>query len=147
MMIAPQSHLSRGNLGFLLAKAMQRWNEHLYEGFCAAGFSQVRPSFGAILLPLFEQDGLRMGELASRARLSKQNMTSMVRLVERNGLIKRRADPEDGRAMRVFLTPSAQRFRPVAEAVLAKLETAAMQVSSDEELEIVRRWLGRFAAH
>jgi hypothetical protein len=39
--------------------------------FVAAGFPDVRPSHGSILLPLFEEDGLRMGELAARARLSK----------------------------------------------------------------------------
>ena len=51
---------TRENLGFLLAKASQRWNELLYERFVAAGFPDVRPSYGSILLPLFEEDGLRM---------------------------------------------------------------------------------------
>ena len=53
---------TRENLGFLLAKASQRWNELLYERLVAAGFPDVRPSYGSILLPLFEEDGLRMGE-------------------------------------------------------------------------------------
>ena len=61
---------TREDLGFLLAKASQRWNELLYDRFVAAGFPDVRPSYGSILLPLFEEDGLRMGELAARARLS-----------------------------------------------------------------------------
>src|SRR5438552_1011992 len=47
-----------GNLGFLLAKASQRWNELLTERFAQHGFSEVRPSYGSVLLPLFEQDGL-----------------------------------------------------------------------------------------
>ena len=89
---------TRDDLGFLLAKASQRWNELLYERFAAAGYPEVRPSYGSILLPLFEEDGLRMGQLAARARLSKQTMTTMVRLLERDGLVERRADPADGRA-------------------------------------------------
>jgi hypothetical protein len=44
----------------------------------------VRPSYGSILVPLFEEDALHMGELARRARLSKQTMTTMVRLLERD---------------------------------------------------------------
>ena len=52
---------TRENLGFLLAKASQRWNELLHERFVAAGYPEVRPSYGSILLPLFEEDGLRMG--------------------------------------------------------------------------------------
>ena len=78
--------MDRDDLGFLLAKATQHWNELLMERFRAAGWSEVRPSYGSILVPLFEEDGLRMGELARRARLSKQTMTTMVRLLERDGV-------------------------------------------------------------
>lgn len=113
---------TRENLGFLLAKASQRWNELLYQRFAATGYPEVRPSYGSLLLPLFEEDGLRMGELAARARLSKQTMTTMVRLLERDGLVERRADPSDGRASLVFLTEHARNFRPVAAATLAELD-------------------------
>jgi hypothetical protein len=56
------------SLGFLLAKASQRWNELLSDGFAAHGFGQVRASYGSVLLPLWDEDGLRMGTLAARAR-------------------------------------------------------------------------------
>jgi hypothetical protein len=41
---------TRENLGFLLARASQRWNELLHELFAAAGYPEVRPSYGSILL-------------------------------------------------------------------------------------------------
>src|SRR5918999_554174 len=113
---------TRANLGFLLAKASQRWNELLYEQFVARGYAEVRPAYGSILLPLFEEDGLRMGELARRARLSKQTMTTMVRLLEREGLVRRDSDPEHGRAIRIYLTERSRDFRPVAEDVLRQLD-------------------------
>src|SRR3990172_8863527 len=116
------SRLTRDNLGFLLAKASQRWNELLFERFKAAGFGEVRPSYGSVLMPLFEEDGLRMGELARRARLSKQTMTTLVRLAERDGLVTRSRDPDDARAFRVRLTPRAREVEPVAERVLAELD-------------------------
>ena len=71
------SALTQNNLGFLLAKGSQRWNELLRERFVAAGFPEVRPAYGSLLIPLYEEDGLRQGELARRARLSKQTMTTM----------------------------------------------------------------------
>ena len=114
--------LTRRNLGFVLAKASQRWNELLYERFAAAGFAEVRPSYGSILIPLFEEDGLRIGEVARRARLSKQTLTTMVRLLERDGLVERQPDPADGRAALLFLTPRARSFRPIAEQVLSELD-------------------------
>jgi DNA-binding MarR family transcriptional regulator len=111
-----------GNLGFLLAKASQRWNEMLAERFRELGFAEVRPSYGSVLLPLFEQDGLRMGEIGRRARLSKQTMTTLVRLCERDGLVQRRRDPGDGRAFRVCLTDRGRELKPVTDAILHELD-------------------------
>ena len=113
---------SRESLGFLLAKASQRWNELLYARFVERGYAEVRPAYGSILLPLFEEDGLRIGELGRRALLAKQTMTTMVRQLERNGLVSLEPDPDDGRAMRVHLTPRARGFRSVAEEALAELD-------------------------
>src|SRR5919204_7064768 len=112
---------ARDNLGYLLAKASQRWNELLYERFRARGWGDVRPSFGSVLLPLFEEDGLRMGELARRSRLSKQTMTTLVPLVERAELVSRERDTDDGRALLVNLTDRGRRFAPVAAEVVAEL--------------------------
>jgi DNA-binding MarR family transcriptional regulator len=116
------SRATRENLGFLLAKASQRWNELLYAAFCRAGFRDIRPAHGSILLPLFEEDGLRMGELARRSGLSKQAMTTLARVMERRKLIARRRDPGDARASRVYLTPRTCRFQGVVEGILRGLD-------------------------
>jgi DNA-binding MarR family transcriptional regulator len=68
---------------------------------------------------------LRLGEVARRARLNKQTLTTMVRLLERDGLVERRADPRDGRATLVFLTTRAGAFRPIAEQTLRELARLA----------------------
>src|ERR671937_208543 len=132
---------TRDNPGFLLAKAAQRWNELLAERFDRGGFPEVRPSYGSLLVPLFEEDGLRMGELAARARLSKQTMTTMVRLLERRGLVRREPDPHDGRAFRIVLTDRARRFEPVAERTLEELATLAQQRFGDRRLASVKHAL------
>jgi MarR family transcriptional regulator, organic hydroperoxide resistance regulator len=114
--------VSRDNLGFLLAKASQRWNELLYAGFVEAGFPEVRASYGSVLVPLFEEDGLRMGEIAARSRLSKQTMTTLVRLTERAGLTIREKDPSDGRAAQIYLSARGRQLAPVAERVVGDME-------------------------
>jgi DNA-binding MarR family transcriptional regulator len=134
-------HATRENLGYLLAKASQRWNELLQEGFAAAGFPEVKASYGSVLIPLFEEDGLRIGEIARRARLSKQTMTTMVRLCERDELVERRPDPDDRRATRVHLTAKAKRFEPRAEEVLATLEGQADSLLEPRERDVLRRSL------
>jgi DNA-binding MarR family transcriptional regulator len=113
---------STDHLGFLLAKASQRWNQLLAEAFSEHGFPQVRPAYGSILLPLFEEDGQRMLTLAHRARLPKQTMTTLIRQMDRDDLIRREPDAADARAMRVWLTRTARDFQHVAEECLADLD-------------------------
>jgi DNA-binding MarR family transcriptional regulator len=132
---------TRENLGYLLAKATQRWNELLQAEFVREGFPEVRPSYGSVLIPLFEADGLRMGELAARARLAKQTMTTLVRLTERDGLVRRERDPEDGRAFRILLTDRARLFEPVAERVLARLDARAQRCLLPGEREVLTKSL------
>jgi DNA-binding MarR family transcriptional regulator len=127
------------NIGFLLAKASQRWNELLSAEFASAGFPEVRAAYGSLLVPLFEEEGLRQGELARRSRLSKQTLTTMARALEGDGLIERRPDPSDARAMLVYLTPRARGLRPVAQRILARLDTrVAVATGSRGRAELVR---------
>jgi DNA-binding MarR family transcriptional regulator len=130
-------HATTANLGFLLAKAGQRWNELLLERFAAAGFPEVRASYGSVLVPLFEEDGLRMSELAGRSGLSKQAMTTLVRSVEDAGLVARVRDADDGRAFVVSLTARGNELRPVADQVLAELAARARARLSETELRIL----------
>ena len=131
--------VTRHDLGFLLAKASQQWNTLLSEEFRVAGYGDVRPSFGSVLVPLFEEDELRMGELARRAHLSKQTMTTMVRILERERLVRRERDPDDGRAIRIVLTPRARQFEPVAERTLAELGAIARDRIGERRLAALKR--------
>lgn len=135
------SKLTRDNLGYLLARASRQWNEILYEMFHREGVMHMRPSHGAVLVPLYEEDDLRLGELAMRSGLSKQTMTTLIRKVEKNGLVTRRPDPEDGRAVKVLLTPKGRRLRTIVERIVGKLEKIATASQSDETMENVRTWL------
>jgi len=133
--------LDTGNLGFLLAKASQHWNELLAERFSERGFAEVRPSYGSVLLPLLEEDGLRIGQIAERARLSKQTMTTMVRLCERDGLVCRERDPDDARAFRIHLTERAKDFRPVARQVLRELDRKVLAALGERQKKALSRAL------
>lgn len=110
------------NVGFLLAKASQRFNERLVERFAAAGFPEVRASYGSVLVPLFDRDGRRLGELATAARLSKQAMTGLVKRCETDGLVERHRDPLDGRAFNVRLTARGRALRSAADRILSELD-------------------------
>ena len=108
--------------GFLLAKASQRFNERLTARLAASGFPDVRPSYGSVLVPLFDGEPLRIGDIAATARLSKQAMTGLVRQCEEAGLVARERDPADGRAFRISLTDRGRALQAVAEAALDELD-------------------------
>jgi DNA-binding MarR family transcriptional regulator len=76
-----------------------------------------------------------MGELARRARLSKQTMTEMVRRLERDGLVERRRDPSDGRASLILLTPRSRAFEPIAARVLGELDRLVRHRIDDERVD------------
>jgi len=130
--------LTLDNLGFLLAKASQRFNERLSAALAEHGFTDVRPSYGSVLMPLFEQDGLRVGEIGLRARLSKQSMTRLVSDCERSGLVRRRRDEADGRAFRVELTARGRRLRAVAEGVLAELDDEVLAAVGPHDTDALK---------
>src|SRR5262249_47944314 len=116
------SAVTSTNVGFLLAKASQRFNELLGERFAEHGFGEVRPSFGSVLVPLFERDRRRLGEIGRAARLSQQAITGLVNECERAGLVARERDAEDRRAFRISLTARGRNLRAVAEEELAGLD-------------------------
>ena len=110
------------NVGFLLAQALQRVNALLMERFAQRGFPEARASYGSVLVPLFESDGLRLGELAAAARLSKQAMTGLVQRCEADGLVERERNADDGRAFTIRLSARGREFRDVADEVLTELD-------------------------
>jgi len=129
------------NIGFLLAKALQRWNVLLYEKFCEAEYGDVRPAYGSILIPLFEEDGLQIGELARRARLSKQTMTTLLKLMEERGLVSRQRDQKDARASRIYLTEYGLQFKSVAFRVLEEMDELVSKQLSNRDISVLRRCL------
>jgi DNA-binding MarR family transcriptional regulator len=137
--------ITRIDLGFLLAQASRRWNEILADAFSDAGYGGVRPAFGSVLVPLFEEEGLRIGELAEQSHLAKQTMTTMVRTVERAGLVESRPDPTDGRATRVYLTPRGRSLQPIAARTVARLEDRVAVRLGERRMAALRASLSQIA--
>lgn len=120
--------------------------------------SRLRTTFG-ITLPRFDlmaqlerhPDGLRMGELSKRMMVTGGNVTGIADQLEREELVVRVPDPQDGRAYMVKLTPRgravfaemaavhegwvADLFRdiPAADkaAMIALLDTMKRQLNDD----------------
>lgn len=69
----------------------------------------LTPQQGQLLCVLMGQP-YGMSELGPMLGLAKSSLTGLVDRTERNGLVRREADPQDTRAVRVALTPRGSRL-------------------------------------
>ncbi len=98
----------RVELGGLLDECAERWRARLVESALQAGFPGVTATTCRVLAPLFEEDGLPISEVGLRAGLAKSSMTTIVRGLERRGLVALERDDDDHRVTRLRLTARAR---------------------------------------
>ena len=101
-----------GHLISLAARAFERLSE-----------LRLKPvGFGVGYLPVLvaikENKAQSQRDLARFARVEQPSMAQMLARMERDGLIRRTPDPNDGRSSRIMLTKLAQAQLPEACAVL-----------------------------
>ncbi|MDX1624172.1 MAG: MarR family transcriptional regulator [Gemmatimonadota bacterium] len=94
----------RFELGELFDRCAERWRARLVQGCRRAGFSEVSATTCQVLRPLFEEDGLPISEVGARAGLAKSSMTTIVRGLVDDGLVRVEQDGEDHRVKRLRLT-------------------------------------------
>lgn len=61
-----------------------------------------------VLFALLEEDGSTLKEIGTKAQIDSSSMTVLVDKLENEGYLERRLDPQDRRAIRVFLTPKGR---------------------------------------
>jgi DNA-binding MarR family transcriptional regulator len=121
------------HLGRLLAQALRDR---------IAGLGVVPGQF-AQLLALYEQDGLTQAELCQRVRIEQPTMANTLNRMERDALIRRVPDPNDGRRARVMLTPRARRLQPTLAAAARSVNADATRGLNDHEVDACMATLAR----
>ena len=79
----------------------------------------------AVLLRLERREGLKQSDLAEALDLQPITLTRLVDRLCGNGLIERRADPNDRRAKLLYLTPAA---RPLLDRIADRIEELSQTV-------------------
>lgn len=96
-----------------------------------------------ILRALYERDGQHASELAHAVGRAATSFTPNLDKLQDKGLVERRPDPSDRRAVHIFLTESAQKHR---EEVMDSAEQIDLQLNamfSEGELELFHTILAR----
>src|SRR3546814_13833257 len=107
-------------------------------GFARLSEARLKPlGFGVGHLPVLValQDGRAstQRDLARFARIEQPPMAQMLARMERDGLIRRATDPDDGRSSRITLTKAAEARLPDASAVLLRGNRREMANSHESE--------------
>jgi DNA-binding MarR family transcriptional regulator len=84
---------------------------------------------------------LPAGELSTRMHITSGTMTSVLDTLERNGYIRRQADPGDRRRVLIDITPAAQALLDRVLPEVQQLVTAVMSALDDQALHALRHHL------
>lgn len=103
----------------------------------------------AILLLLWEEDGLTQAELGRRAAVEQPTIANTLARMERDGLIRRQPDPMDRRRAFIHLTERARALEaPLTEAARTVLDRAAVGISAADQAVLLaglRRMIANLA--
>jgi DNA-binding MarR family transcriptional regulator len=115
--------------GFLLWQATRRWQRELGAALKPLDLTHVQ---FVLLASIWWLDKPTQRELADQATTDPMMTSQVVRVLERRGLVERRADPADGRVRRLHAT---RRGRDLARRAIEVVETAdaAFFASVDSE--------------
>ncbi|WP_439407899.1 MarR family winged helix-turn-helix transcriptional regulator [Bradyrhizobium sp. DASA03076] len=103
--------------------------------------NEVTPAQAGLLFILSKQDGVLMGEAGAALDLGPAGISGLVDRSAAAKLVERRADREDGRAFRVWLTPKGRTVLAQARADTAAINAALTEGFTSAEIDIVARWL------
>ncbi len=93
------------------------------------------------LLPLWEQDGMNLTELAKRLCVQQATISRMLERIEISGLVTRVKDPEDGRVSLVYLTQEGRDLLQPIMNLWEEVESVMMKDFTFEERLLFRRLL------
>jgi DNA-binding MarR family transcriptional regulator len=132
-----KSEAKHHRLIYLLSVAQRR----LQRWMAVQPTSEVTPAQAGLLFILGRQDGILMGEAGTGLDLGPAGISGLVDRSAAAGLVTRRADREDGRAWRVWLTPKGRLALSQAKASAASINAALADGFTTAEIDIVARWL------
>jgi len=135
-----ESRIVEETIGYLLAKVCRAHRANV--GGVLAGVG-LHVGQEMVLLELWEEDGLRGGELAERLGVEPPTITRMLRRMEGCGFVERRPDPADARSFRVYLTERGRSLEVPVARCWEEVEKRTLAGMTPKEKALFRRLLVR----
>jgi len=97
----------------------------------------------SMVFPYLDVEGIRQADLARRLGITRQSTQTLVRGLERKGLIELVDATTDGRSKLVMLTHEGRRSIPLALTIFEELEAALEERIGSDEVAQLRATLTR----
>jgi len=124
-------------------RQMRRWIARRGAGHDGADPSarDISAPAAGVLLHLAHHPGATIGDVTAALQTSPAGTSGLLARMERADLVRRRADPDDRRTVRLDLTPAGTAALDDVRAALAELNDRLTDGFSPDELATVARWL------
>ena len=101
----------------------------------------ITPDQFRLLSHLWENDGLQQSELAICTNRNRANITRIIDILERKGIVERKDDPDDRRVYRIYLTDKGKSLREeTAQCAMQSIDDS-LQGIPEKDIEICRKVL------
>lgn len=131
-------------IGIRFSMLARRWRHEVESSLAEAGLSDAT---WAPLVHLSEGgDGQSQKHLSARLGIDASSLVRLLDILERQSLIERRPDQNDGRARRVFLTPDGEARVAHIRNLLWQAEELLLADLSDEEAQVMLDCFARIDA-
>lgn len=128
------------SLGFSINKTAIYLKRALQQAFRRHGHTVTAEQW-ALLNRLWEQEGLFQVQLAEQTFNDKPNVTRMLAVLEKDGLIFRRQNSRDRRAYEVFLTAKGKELKDDLISLAVEVLDRALHGLTAEDVDHLRRTL------
>ncbi|MGH7661291.1 MAG: MarR family winged helix-turn-helix transcriptional regulator [Vulcanimicrobiaceae bacterium] len=128
------------NLRRLLVAATRALNRHITQELNRQGYRDTRPGHAALLANL-DLAGNSVTEVAERAQISKQAMARLAVELEDMGIISRRVDGSDKRALTLSFTKRGRDLIKSTVSIVDEIERELSQAIGDRSMTTLKRSL------
>jgi DNA-binding MarR family transcriptional regulator len=134
------------------ARSIGYLSRYMYRMFAKAIAAELAP-FGlvagqwSVLRALWVEEGLSQVDLADRMRVEKASLTTVLEVMDKQGLIRRTRNSSDRRKVNIYLTQKSQRLRDDLLPFVGKINRKATRGMSSAEVDAFRALLCRVIAN
>ncbi len=130
--------------GYLINQLAAKMNAVLQRAFRSAGY-KITAQQWAVLNRLWEENGIHQSLLAERTTKNRHNVSRMLTLLEKQGLLKRRLDSEDARLQRIYLTKKGAMLQDVLVPIVDKVMENIFKGLKKPELENLKQTMDQLS--